>query len=140
MLMIRPPPPWLDHLLRRELDAEERALEVDGDDEVELALGRLEDRRPRLHPGVVDHDVEPAEGRHGPVDERLDVGHARHVGPDRPGPCPPAASIAFTVASAAVRVLVVVDRDRRALARELQRDRVADPAVAAGDDRGLAVQ
>ena len=50
---------------------------------------------------------------------------------------PPAASIALQRRVRRGLVLVVVDGHRGALARELQRDGVADPAVAAGDDGDL---
>ena len=53
---------------------------------------------------------------------------------------PPAASISAFVAVGRVLVLVVVDRHRGALAGELQRDRAADAAVAAGDDRDLVLE
>ena len=128
-----------DHLLGRQLDTEERALEIDRDDHVELVLGRVERRGARLHPGVVDEDVEPPERRHGAVDQLLDVGDARDVRLDGLG----AAAGRLDLLLRRVRrvgVLVIVDRDRGTLAGELDRDRAADPAVAAGDDGGLAVE
>ena len=53
---------------------------------------------------------------------------------------PPAASISLTVAFGGLLVLVVVDRDRGSLPAQLEADRVADPAVTAGDDGGLVLQ
>ena len=71
-----------DHLLRRELRAEERALEVDLEHLLVLRLGGVEHRGARLDAGVVHHDVEPAERLHRRVDECLQVGHLADVGVD----------------------------------------------------------
>ena len=59
----------LDHLLRGDLRAEERALEIDREHLFVLGLGRVEHRRARFDAGVVDHDVDAAELFHGRGDE-----------------------------------------------------------------------
>ena len=69
-----PPPPLRDHLLRRRLHAEERALQIDADDFVEFLFGDLQDVPVAGDAGIVDHDVEPAELFHGGRDELIDVG------------------------------------------------------------------
>ena len=56
-----PAPALFDHLLRGELRAEERALEIDGQHFFVLRLGGFEDGRARLDAGVVNHDVYAAE-------------------------------------------------------------------------------
>ena len=53
------------------------ALQVHAGFEVEIALGQRGDRRRPVDPGVVDDDVEPAEGRHRLFDDRR---RARPVG------------------------------------------------------------
>ena len=74
-----------------------------------------------------------------PSTRLLDVGHARHVGLDDLGLAAGGLDLLLRRVRG-VLVLVVVDRHRRALAGELQRDRAADPAVAAGDDGGLVLE
>ncbi len=69
MLTMRAAAALGDHLLRRELGAEERALQVDRQHLLVLRLGRVEHRRARLDAGVVDHDVEAAERLDRRVDE-----------------------------------------------------------------------
>jgi hypothetical protein len=56
-------------VLRGELAAEERAFDVDGDDGVDLVVGRLGDRSERRDSGVVDEDVDGAEGAACPLDQ-----------------------------------------------------------------------
>jgi hypothetical protein len=51
-------PALLDHLLRGELDAEKRTLEIDRENLVVLGLRRFEHRGSCLDSGVVHHDVE----------------------------------------------------------------------------------
>ena len=74
-----------------------------------------------------------------PSTRLLDVGDARDVGLDDLR----LAAGGLDLLLGRVRrvlVLVVVDRDRGALAGELQRDRAADAAVAAGDDGDLVLE
>src|SRR5205823_8394538 len=54
-----------DHGPGRRLSTEARALEVDVQDVVPLALGELEERRSRVDAGVVDEHVEGALDTHG---------------------------------------------------------------------------
>jgi hypothetical protein len=69
----------LDHLLGRDLRAEESALEVDRHHLVVLRLGRLEDRGAGFDAGVVHHYVKPTEPLHRRIDEFLEVGTLAHV-------------------------------------------------------------
>ena len=48
------------HLLGGQLGAEEGALQIDCHDLVILLLGRIQHRRTRLDPGIVDHYVQAA--------------------------------------------------------------------------------
>ena len=64
----------LEKLLGGDLRAKERALEVNGDDEIELLLGSGQDRGARLHAGVVDHYVELAKRLDRRVYQLLQVG------------------------------------------------------------------
>ena len=58
----------------------ERALEVDLDDEVPLVLGHVGEHAVAQDAGVVDDDVEPAEGLDGLVDHLLRGREVAHVG------------------------------------------------------------
>ena len=60
--MIRPAVTLGDHLLGGQLGTEECALQIDVEHEGVLLLGGVEDGGAGLDPGVVDHDVQLAEG------------------------------------------------------------------------------
>ena len=128
-----------DHLLGRDLRAEEGALQVDRHHLLVLRLGGVEDRRAGLDAGVVDHHVEPAERLDRLVDEPLQVLDLADVGLHADGLVAELRDLAFEVLG---RLLVgdVVDDDVGALAGEGEGDGLADAAVAAGDDGDLALQ
>ena len=123
-------------------------LEVHPDHRVPLLLGGVDEHPVADEAGVVDQDVEPAEG----VDRLLhhrrglrEVGHVGAVG-DRPatgrldrGDDLVGRRLARALAGRQ-RDAVVVDHDRRAVRRELERVRAADAATRAGDDRDATLQ
>jgi hypothetical protein len=80
--MMRPPVSLGDHPLRGGLAAEPRAREVDGDGLLPHLEGGLEEGHLALHAGVVDHDVEAAEGAYGLLDRGLHLFRIGDVGPD----------------------------------------------------------
>ena len=139
MLMIAPAAALGDHLLGGDLGAEERALEVDRQHAVVLGLGRVEDRRARLDARVVDHDVETSEGADGGGDEPLEVLVLADVGVDADRLVAEGDDLLLEVLG---RLLVrhVVDDDVGPGRGETERHRLADAAVASGDDGHLSVQ
>ena len=125
----------------------EVTLEVDGEDDVPLLFRHVEDHLVAQDAGVVDDDVEPAEGverlLHHAV-AGLEVGDVVVVGDGV------AAHLldfvddlvgrALLAAGAGRGAAEVVDDDARALGRERQALAAADAAAAAGDDRDLAFE
>jgi hypothetical protein len=71
-----------DHLLGRDLRAEEGALEIYRHYPFILILGGVEDRGAGFDPCVVHHDVDPTELAHSLVDEHLQVGELADIGFD----------------------------------------------------------
>ena len=125
----------------------ERALEVHGDDAVEVLLGHRHEHPVAQDAGVVDDDVEVAERLDGLVrpspgtvegGDAVGVGHRLATGgddlvDDRLG--------GRGVGTAAVAgAAEVVDDDLGALGSEQQGVLAADAAPAAGDDRNSSVQ
>ncbi len=122
-----------DHLLERDLHAEDHAVEVD----VDLALGRqvvLVDEAADLHdPGVVDQHVERAELALGLVEEGREGLALGHVERQRDG------ARAELIGGGARGVEVdISDRDLHALAEQRLRGGTADPARSPGDRCGLS--
>ena len=128
-----------DHLLGRELGAEEGALQVDVQDSFVLRLGGVEDRGPGLDAGVVDHDVEPAQLFDRPVDEHLQVGDLAHVGLHPDGLVAEGGDLLLEVLGGLL-VGDVVDHDVGAGAGQRQSHGLADPGVAAGHDGDLSLE
>jgi hypothetical protein len=128
-----------DHLLGGELRAEEGALEVDRQHLLVLVLRGVEHRGPRLHAGVVDHHVETAEVLDRPVDQPLEVGDLAHVGLDTGRLVAERLDLVLELFSG-VLLRHVVDDDVGLAPGERQRDRLADPAVAPGDDGNLSLE
>jgi hypothetical protein len=73
------PAALLDHLLGRELRAEEGTLEIDCQHLVVLILRGVDDRCARFDAGVLYHDVQPAEPAYRRSDELLQVGELAHI-------------------------------------------------------------
>src|SRR5205085_7703256 len=122
----------LAHVPRGRLREEEGAADVDAEEEVEVARAELE-RRLRLgEAGVVDEDVEPAERP-----DRLAREPVRHL---RVGEVAVHPVDGPELVEAPLRLLVlgtgVLSRvaEREAIAEQPLGDRVADPAVRAGDE------
>ena len=139
IVTISPPLRLRHELVRRELGAEERALEVYRQHLVEVGFARLKQRRAGLDTRVADENIEPAEVLHGGLDNPVQVFGVRDVGfhPDRAAASPSGSGDDL---GRVVRVHTVVDDDVRAFGGGGQDDRLADAAVAAGDDDGLAFQ
>jgi hypothetical protein len=128
-----------DHLAGRQLGAEESALQVDPKHGVVLLLGGVEQRGTGLDAGIVHHDVQAAERLHGGVDEALKVGDLADIGVDPDGSIPERDDSPFEFLGR-ISVRDVVDCDVGALFRQLEHDSLSDSAIAAGDDRNLALQ
>jgi len=67
------------------LGGEQQAQDIDVEHLVELGLGEVADGREFIDPGIVDQDVEAAEGGDGRLDDGLGVGGFRDVALDRDG-------------------------------------------------------
>ena len=80
--MMRPPPPCLIICLAAICVPKKALLRLIVEHLVVLRLGGVEHRGARLDAGVVHHDVEAAELRHGGVDQLLQVGDLADVGLD----------------------------------------------------------
>ena len=138
MPMMRPQPP-LHHVLGRGLRAEEDRAGVDVQRPVPAFELLLERRLDHARRGVAHEDIHPAERLRGRGDEplhSLDLAHVR-LNHDR------LAAGKFDFGGRLLGlglVAEVVDGHIGAVPRQLQRDGAADPAAAAGDDRGLAAQ
>jgi hypothetical protein len=110
--------------------------EVDRDDRVPLGGGKLLDRRHVLDAGVVDEDVDAAElglrvGHH-----RLDLGRLAHVGPVVAG----LHAERGHLGARRLEFAEAVEHHVGALARQAQRDAVADAAGGAGDEGGFSFE
>ena len=128
-----------DHLLGGDLGAEERALQVDRHHPVVFGLGGVERRGAGFDAGVVDHHVEATELRHRRVDQRLKLVDAADVGVDADRLLAERGDLALQRFGRR-GVDDVVDDNVGARLGEAERNRLADPAVAAGDDGGLSVE
>ncbi len=100
-------------------------------------LGRgLGDRPDRADDaGIVDHDVQPAEARHGEVDRGGDVGLGSDIGADERGPV-----TEFGRQTGAGPLLHVAKHHLGAVLMEQPRGSRADAAGAAGDHRDLVLE
>ena len=86
-----------DHLLGCDLGPEKGALQVDLHDLFVLGFSCVENRRPGLDASIVDHDVEPAQLFHGPVDQHLEVRNLTHVGIDTDRPVTKGGDLLFEI-------------------------------------------
>ena len=139
IVTISPPLALRHELLGRELGAEERALEVYRQHVVEVGFAGREQRRAGFDTRVADENIEPAEILDGGPDNPAQVFGARDVGfhSDRAAASPSGGGYDL---GCVVRVHTVVDHDVRAFGGGGEDDRLADAAVAAGDDDGLAFE
>ena len=139
IVTISPPLRLRHELLRRELGAEERALEVYRQHLVEVGFAGLEQRRAGFDTRVADQDVEPAEVLDGGLDDPVQVFGARDVcfHSDRAAARPSGSGYDL---GCVVRVHAVVDDDVRAFRGGGEHDRLADAAIAASHDDGLAFE
>jgi len=107
------------------LREEERALEVDVHDEVEVGFGDVPEVGAFFYAGVVDEDVAGTELLPGGVDERVAVGDAGDVGADHDGF--PAGGVDFVGGGLGLLdVVAVVDDAVRAFLCEALGDGLAD--------------
>src|SRR6185503_2946185 len=124
----------LEHVVDEDLGAVEDAVEVDGED---LAPGRVVHLHKRLvavDPGVVDEDVDVAEGSQNVLCHPEGVGEVAHVGSHREGA--PAALLDLGDDGSGGRLARhVVHGDVGALIRQGEGDRSADPAGGPGHHR-----
>src|SRR2546428_3228716 len=122
-----------DHLARDALQAEEDALAVDPHDAVPVLFGEIHDVGAARDAGVVDEDIDLAEGVDGLADHPVDALEVADVGPEGQAL---AAERADGVGRRLGGPLLEVDRyDVRAALRQGQRRRAADAARGTGDDR-----
>ena len=121
------------HVLERRLGGDEDAAEIEVDDAVEFFERGVFERLGDGGAGVVDEDVEPAEGGDGLFDRGRD-GSASAASAWMAIAFPPARSIALTTAAAASAPFGVGDGDAGAVGGQAFGDRGADAARAAGDE------
>jgi hypothetical protein len=98
--------------------------------QVPVPHGGLQQRRGQRQPGVVDHQVDPAEGQHPGRHRRRDGGLVRHVGLHGDGFVSSAEFLGDGLRAVQVEV---GDHDTAALGGDPGGDRLADPGAAAGD-------
>ena len=126
------------HLRCGGLDAEERAADVDADDAVELRRRHVLEQEVREDAGVVDEHVEPAEARHGRLDEPVDVVLDRDVALDQRR----AATVGDEPAECAFEPVgaAVGEHDGGSRLGQPARAREAESLGCAGDERDLSAQ
>ncbi len=88
-------------------------------------------------PGVIDQNVDAAKSFQHRAHHRLDLGRICDIGLQRDGGAPDGGNLGAD-RFGEIRVVLVVDDDRRAHARQGQRRRVAEPARRSCNDRHLA--
>ena len=121
------------------LRAEVRRPHIHVEQLVVLGLGERERVARLCHARVVHEHVEATELRGGFVDDATAVGDLRQVAAQDGGAAAGRGDLHAGLARA-VGAMRVVDRDRRALPRELTRDALADTRSAAGDERATTLQ
>ena len=128
----------LDDAGQERLDAVDRAPQVDVDRPAPVVVGHVEDRAADGDAGVVEHDVDLAEGIERGVGHRLHGLQRAHVADDAVG----LGTVGAQLGDGAVEgaLLDVGQHDLGPLRRQHLRRRQADPAGAAGDDGPLAVE
>jgi len=123
-----------DHLLGGDLRAEKGTFEIYRHYLVVLIFGGVEDRGARLDPGVVHHDVYPAELAHRrPVDEHLQVGELAHIGLDTDRLIAQPTDLLLECLGR-LRMAHIVDDDIGVLPGKFENNRLGYPTVTSGDD------
>ena len=128
----------VDHLLCRGLGAEIHALEVGVDDAVILGLCHVGQALCDGHAGIVDHDIQPAIGLHGLLDQGVDLLDILYVCADTHR-----FSAQFLhLRGHCVAVILVAARDDDLCARagQLHDDAIAESLGSTGHDRDLSAQ
>ncbi len=128
-----------DHAVRRRLDHEIGAVEVDLHRPLERLDRHVEKGVERADAGIVDEDVDLAERGHRAVDKgarRLRIGD---VAVQREGAAPQRLDLGDAARRAFI-VVQIVDRDIGAVPRGADRSGTADPRRPAGDKHCLALK
>ncbi len=125
----------------------EGALQVDGDDRVEVLLGHLEEAGIAEVSGIVDEDVEASELTSRSLDDsfgRAEIGDGLVC---RQGPSPAATDLVRHfrcripfAGSSVQRGAEIVYNDGRTFCRQAESDLLSDTSTAAGHDRNSSVQ
>src|SRR5215469_4472504 len=129
----------LDHLLGRNLRAEEGALQVDGQNLLVLSLSGLKHRGAGFDASIVHHDVDAAEPADCGVDESLQIRGLAHIGVDSDGLIAELDELLLERISG-FGMNDIVNDDSCSLPGEFENNGFADPAVASSDDGNLVVQ
>src|SRR5439155_7248217 len=146
---VHDPPTLALHLehARRRLRDQERPAQVHIEHQVEVLLAHVEERLVAQDPGVVHHDVEPAELVQRAPDEPVSPFARGHAVVVRYGVSALALDLGDhlvrhlrTLAAAVAIAAEIVHHDLGALAGEEQRVLAADAAARPGDDRDLALE
>ncbi|MNC84776.1 hypothetical protein D3C83_03440 [compost metagenome] len=127
----------LDHVRNAGLDAVKRAVERDREQAPPFVEAHVEERRLLAHRGVQHQEVQAPEAFHHAVDHGIDRFRVDDVGLVRFGLAARRADLLHDLVRVVLR-RARVDRDCGAARRERERDRAADVARGAGDERHLA--
>ena len=130
-------PPRRDHALRDGLGAEARALQIDAEHEIPVALAQFEERHAREHADIVDQHVDRSELRLDRRHDRLDLGELADVAPHRQRTAPARPDLIGDVVRRAL-VVEPVDRDIGARSSAAQGDRPPDPLLCPGHQNHFA--
>src|SRR5215469_14115212 len=126
--------PWaicLPKMAHEFLRHKKHAFEVDVENGVEICFGYIPEVGAFLKAGIVDEDVDLAEGGDGLLDELLSIRHDTDVGVKGSGP-PPYLGYSFDYVVRPLFVFAIADGDVGAFAGETLRDRSSNSLIAAG--------
>ena len=135
-----PAVPVGEHVARRRLSREERALQVDGVDGVPKLLGHVQHAHRGADAGVVDQDIEAPQVRGDGVEHPPDLADLRHVQVVPAGSAACGLDLADKLVDVGPFRWEVGDGDRRSGLGERDADGFADALAPAGDDGDPAVQ
>src|SRR5260221_1717008 len=108
------------------------ALQVDIENSIEIRFGHVPEISAFLQAGVIDEDIDFAEGRDGLFDESLAVGNASNISL-KSGRAPLHLGYSLDYFVRAFFVLAIADRDVRTFACATLRDRAPDSLISACD-------